>query len=74
MLVVLGLTIALVGLAAIGHGYWWIRGYNPRLGIIGTGSTLGFVFLGVLFMFIAFIPWRRVATRRKSKNHLYKTP
>ena len=75
LFVLLGLAFIFIGLEAVAHGYWWVRGYNPRLGVVGIGPTLGLVFMGAFFVFLGFIPWpRRQRKNSKSKDDLYKLP
>lgn len=72
--ILLGLAPILLGWAAIEHGYWWLRNYDPILGFIGVAPTLAFVFMGALFIFIGLIPWPRAAVKNKSKDDIYRMP
>lgn len=73
LFVLSGLAAIFVGLEAIAHGFWWIHAYNPRFGVIGTGPMLMFVFMGILFVVLGLIPWRR-EQKSKSKDDIYKVP
>lgn len=72
LFILLGLGVAWTGWEAIEHGYWWIRDYNPRLGIVAVGPSLGFVFMGALFVLMGLIPWPRTRKEPKSKNDMYE--
>jgi hypothetical protein len=69
----IGALAIFTGVESMVNGYWWIQNLNPWFGRAGTGPTLGFVFMGLLLIFLGLIPWRR-EKKSKSKDDLYKLP
>jgi hypothetical protein len=57
-LVTLGSVFALLGLAGVRGHIFWIRAYNPTLGIFGIMPTIGMLGLSLLLILIGVFSFR----------------
>lgn len=65
MAVLLGVLSVAMGREAMSHGYFWNSGYNPGIGDETNGTTLSWIFIGVLLIAAGIFPWKWLVKRGK---------
>jgi hypothetical protein len=58
-IMVLGASFAMLGLHAFRAHIWWVATFNPRLGTVGYGPTIGGFFFGLLLVLLGILSFFR---------------